>query len=105
MKNEKSGAGCMALHSISIRNRGFTLIEILITIGLIGLIAALGLFISLNFYKNYSFRSERNVIVSILQKARSQSMDNIDEQRHGVHFFINGGKLTYLLFECSGCSA
>jgi prepilin-type N-terminal cleavage/methylation domain-containing protein len=88
----------MASLNISTRsNNGFTLTEILISIGLLALIAALGMFISFDFYRNYSFRSERSVIVSTLQKARSQSMDNIDQVRHGVHF---ADPLQYIVFEC-----
>ncbi len=82
--------------------KGFTLIELLVVIGLLGIIAALGLFISMDFYRSYAFRSERSTIVSVLQKARSQSMNNIDEKRHGVRF--QGSPLQYVLFECSGCT-
>ena len=78
---------------------GFTLIEILISIGILGIIATLGLFISLDFYKSYAFSSEESVIVSILQKARSQSVNNINEKRHGVHF--QASPLKYVIFECS----
>ncbi len=82
--------------------KGFTLIEIIIAIAILALIASLGLFISMDFFREYSFRSEENTIVSILQKARSQSMDNIDQMRHGVHF--QSGK--YVMFECSStCTA
>ena len=78
---------------------GFTLIEILITIGIFAVIATIGLIISLDFYRSYAFRSEESTIVSILQKARSQSMDNIDQVRHGVHF--QADPLKYILFECA----
>jgi len=87
----------MESHSTSRQNNGFTLIEILISLGILSLIVALGLFISFDFYRNYSFRSERNTIVSILQKARSQSMDNINQVRHGVYF---ADPLEYIVFEC-----
>jgi prepilin-type N-terminal cleavage/methylation domain-containing protein len=87
----------------NLHRKGFTLVEILITIGLLVMIASLGLFISFDFYKGYSFRSERSTIVSVLQKARSQSMDNINEKRHGVHF--QGNPLKYVIFECEGCTS
>src|SRR6185295_16918363 len=65
-------------------------------------IAGLGLFITLDFYRSYAFRAERSTIVSTLQKARSQSMDNIDQTRHGVRFQID--PLKYILFECASSS-
>ncbi len=80
------------------KNKGFTLIEILIAIAILALIVSVGLFISFDFYKSYAFRSERNIIVSVLQKARNQSLSNINQVRHGVHFQDN--PLTYVMFEC-----
>ena len=79
-----------------ISRRGFTLIEVLITIGLLGLIAGLGVFVSMDSYRGNLFRAERNIVVSILQKARSQAIHNVcvgsvcaDGQLHGVHFDPN----------------
>ena len=77
---------------------GFTLIEIIISIAILGIIAALGLFISMDFAKGYNFRSEKNVVVSLLQKARGESLNNIDQTRHGVHF--QASPLKYIIFEC-----
>ncbi len=85
-------------------SRGFTLVEILIAIAILAVILSLGLFISFDFYRKYAFSSEKNIILSVLQKARSQSMNNIDEKQHGVHFFLDTGNnntLTYTVFECS----
>lgn len=90
-------------HTLTFKNRkklvyGFTLLEIIVSIAILALIASLGLFISLDFFKNYSLRSEQNVIVSLLQNARSQSLNNIDQVRHGMHF--ESIPLRYILFEC-----
>ena len=74
---------------------GFTLIEILIALSILIILFALGLFISFDFYKSYSARSEKEVIVSTLQKARSESIDNISQTAHSVHFSNN--PLTYTL--------
>ena|SRR5260221_110150 len=92
----------MVLHSIlrQSRNSGFTIIEIIITIAILIIILSFGLFISFDFYKNYSFRSERNIIISVLQKARDQSLNNIDQTSHGVHFEANPN-LKYTIFEGS----
>ncbi len=66
--------------------RGITLIEILIAMAIVVGLIGLGLFISIDFYKSYNFNSERDIIVNILQKARSQSLSNINESKHGVYF-------------------
>lgn len=79
--------------------KGFTLVEILIAVVILVVIFSFGLFISFDFYKSYSFHSEKSTIVSILQKARNQSLNNINESRHGVHF--SAIPLHYILFECS----
>lgn len=78
-------------------NKGFTLIEIVIAIAILVTIFGLGLFISIDFYKGYSLRSEKSTMVSLLSKARSQSASNINQVRHGVHF---ANPLQYILFEC-----
>ncbi len=77
---------------------GFTLTEILVVLGIIVLIATFGLIVSLDVYKSYAFRLERSIIVSTLQKARSQSLNNINQVRHGVRFQTS--PLAYVLFEC-----
>ncbi|MBI5401534.1 prepilin-type N-terminal cleavage/methylation domain-containing protein [Candidatus Wolfebacteria bacterium] len=67
-------------------NKGLTLIEILITTAIITVIFSLGLVFGIDFYKNYAFHSERDVIVSVLEKARSQALNNINQKAHGVYF-------------------
>ncbi len=90
----------MELPNISRQNnKGFTLIELIVTIAILTIIISLGLFLSFDFYKNYSFRSEKNVIVSVLEKARDQSISNIDQLPHGVHFQSNPTQ--YIIFEGS----
>lgn len=81
-------------------NKGFTLVEVLIVIGLLIMVFAFGLFISFDFYRSYSFYAESDVIVSILQKARNQSLNNINQARHGVYFDISSDDLKYVIFEC-----
>src|SRR5690349_17306387 len=82
-------------------NSGFTVIELLVVIVLIAMIAGFGLFIGMDFYRAYAYRSERSVIISMLQKARSESMDNINQARHGVHF---SSPLKYIVFQCSSAT-
>jgi len=74
---------------------GFTLLEVLIVITILAGLAGLGLFVSIDFYKSYAFYSERNIVVSAIQKARSQSLANINESKHGVYFGTNN----YVIFQ------
>lgn len=73
---------------------GFTLIEILVVMGLTVMLAGLGLLFSLDFYRSYAFNSERQLIISLLQKARSGSMSNINQTNYGL--CVNNGN--YILF-------
>ena len=82
----------MALPKISTHNRGFSLIEILIVIGLFAMIAGVTLIVSMDSFRGHSFYSERNVLISTIQKARSQAISNmcfgggcVDGKPHGVH--------------------
>jgi len=66
-------------------NFGFTLIEILIAIGILTIILSFGYLISFDFYKNYALQSEKDLLVSILRKARSQALNNVGAAPHGVY--------------------
>ncbi|MDD4988825.1 MAG: prepilin-type N-terminal cleavage/methylation domain-containing protein [Candidatus Pacebacteria bacterium] len=70
--------------------KGFTLVEILVVVGLFGIILGLSLPVGVDFYRSYLFRSEKSMLVSVLQKARSEAMNNIDETTHGVHIDDKG---------------
>jgi prepilin-type N-terminal cleavage/methylation domain-containing protein len=83
-------------------DKGLTLIEILIVIAILTLVLSLSLIFSMDDYRGYSFRDERNKIIGILEKARSQAINNIcldatcdNGTAHGVHIVNN----TLTLFE------
>ena len=76
-------------------NAGFTLIELVLAIGLTCLLGGLGLVVSMDFYRSYSSNLNTNILVSTLERARSRSLDNINEAPHGVH--ITSGN--YILFQ------
>ncbi|MEI6660190.1 MAG: prepilin-type N-terminal cleavage/methylation domain-containing protein [bacterium] len=65
-------------------NRGFTLIEMATVIGLIAFLMSFSLFINLDNYKSDSFPGERDRLVTLLQTARADSLNNIDQISHGV---------------------
>lgn len=66
--------------------KGFTLIEVLVTVAIFTVLAGLGAFASMEAFKGSMHRSERDTLVSVLQRARSKSMANVYESRHGVCF-------------------
>lgn len=82
--------------------KGISLIEVIIAIGLIGLIGSLIGPIHMNEYQQYSFANERSAFVSNLQKARSQAMNGIclgskcsKGLPHGIHIEEN----FYIIFQ------
>jgi len=76
---------------------GFTLTEVLVVMGIVALGLGMAAAFGLSDYHAYDFRAERNLAVSILQKARAQSMSNINDKPHGV--FIDTANNQYVIFE------
>jgi prepilin-type N-terminal cleavage/methylation domain-containing protein len=81
---------------------GFTLIEILVVMGLLAIIGSFALVVNMDAWRGYNFRGNRDLLISVLQRARSQSVSNIclgspcpEGQPHGVA--ILPGK--YVIFQ------
>ncbi|MDO8548204.1 MAG: prepilin-type N-terminal cleavage/methylation domain-containing protein [bacterium] len=95
----------MASRKISTHNgglpaqAGFTLMEMLIVMGIILVIASAPLFIDLTSYRADAFRAERSAVVTLLQKARADALNNINQQAHGVAFFPPDHQKSYVVFE------
>ena len=68
------------------QQKGFSLIEVIVVIALFAVIVSLGLLMSFESYRGATFRSERDTMVSALQKARSRAMANIDQAAWGVRY-------------------
>jgi prepilin-type N-terminal cleavage/methylation domain-containing protein len=78
--------------------KGFTLMEMLVVIGLVGVIATMSLFIDINSFRGDAFRTEVNSLGIALQTARADALNNVDQKQHGVA--INpGGYDGYVIFE------
>lgn len=71
------------------------MVELLVSMGIFTFLASLGLFVSMDFYHGYAFRSQASVFISAIQRARSRSMDNINAAPHGLHLTTTG----YTLFQ------
>lgn len=78
------------------KNRGFTFIEIIMVVAILMALTSLGLVFGIDFYKTYSLDTERNVVLSILQKAKSRAQNNFNQSPHGVYFQSND---YYIIFQ------
>ena len=65
---------------------GFTLVEILVAVTIFTVIVSIGVYMSMSSYQGTSFRSERDVIVSVLEKARSHGVNNLFQSAYSVCF-------------------
>ncbi len=72
-----------------IKNRGFNLIELLIVIAIVSLISAISMPALINFQKNQAIKNTRENIVSVLNKAKSNTLASLNSSSYGVHFESN----------------
>jgi len=80
-------------------NSGFTLVEVLITMGILGLAVGITAALTMNDYYGRDFRTERQLAVSLMQKARAQSIANINQSQFGHGLFIDIANNQYVLYE------
>lgn len=83
----------------------FTLIEMLVVIGILVIVAGFGLIVGMDSFRGYQFRSERDQVVALLQRARSQAINNMcfsagtpctGGKPHGVYL---GTSHEYVIFQ------
>ncbi|MBI4993586.1 prepilin-type N-terminal cleavage/methylation domain-containing protein [Candidatus Wolfebacteria bacterium] len=77
--------------------KGLTMIEIIVAMAILSVIAGLGFWVSLEFYKTYNLDSEFNILTSALRKVRNLSMTNFNESAHGIYIEPN----RYVIFQGS----
>lgn len=76
---------------------GFTLIEVTIVLGLIGVIAAFGVAMSFSSLSRTSVTQERDLFVTLLLRGtRAAAIANLEETAHGVQ--IDNTNHRYILF-------
>ena len=66
--------------------RGFTIIELLVVLSLVGVLAMLAAPTFLTMKKNVALRNESTIIVNALRTAQYRSIVSQDNYTHGVHF-------------------
>jgi len=77
-----------------LRDKGFTLIEVVLTISIIAIFLGISSFVDQSFFNRKLLKEEKSVLVSILQNAQNKAMNNINGNDYGVH--IN--KTAYVIF-------
>ncbi len=81
-------------------NKGFSLIEIIVVIGVVAVVIGFGVVTDLSAFRRDTFQTEEAKIVSILQKARSRAMSNIYDTNHGVCYIAPN----YVIFKGNTCT-
>lgn len=87
----------MRLHRPWGTKKGFTLIELTIAIALVTIFIGFGLFVSMDFYRRYSFYADQGTLVSIIRRAREYSLVNLRGTPHGIKITDNN----YIIFSGS----
>lgn len=64
---------------------GFSLIELLIVMALVGIVAGFAMSFSMSSIARSNVQSERDMLVSLLTQARTRAIANINESAHGVY--------------------
>jgi prepilin-type N-terminal cleavage/methylation domain-containing protein len=67
------------------RALGFTLVEILVTSSIFGLLASLSLVAFVSYSKKEALDSNAHVLASTLRDARSKTLSSVGGSRYGVH--------------------
>ena len=65
--------------------RGFTLIEILIVIGIFLFLGAMSILMGMDSVGRSVVIEDRDILVMLLNEARANALANVGESRHGVH--------------------
>lgn len=63
---------------------GFTLIETLVVVAIMGILATMATLMSVQTYRGYVGRSERDTVLALLEEARSHAQNNFYQSSHGV---------------------
>ena len=76
---------------------GFSLIEVMVVLTIMSMLLASTLFVSSDWYQRTAFLSEREVLITLLQTARTQALANVNQKPHGVALYPDSYE-GYVLF-------
>lgn len=76
-------------------NNGFTLVELLITIGIFAMFVAVSVPIGYRYFRYQSISQSRDNLISVLRYARDSSITQKNSEMFGVKFFPT----SFVLFE------
>lgn len=79
--------------------KGFTLLEILVVVGLFSVLGSLALFVDFNGYRGDAFRAEKAKLVVSLQRARAEALNNVNKVPHGVALFPADHPESFVIFD------
>jgi prepilin-type N-terminal cleavage/methylation domain-containing protein len=79
-------------------NGGFTLLEMLVVIGIVTMLGGALSFVDMNNYRADAFHAERGALVTMLQTARADALNNVNQKPHGVAIHPAGYD-GYVIFE------
>lgn len=65
---------------------GFTLIEVLVSIAILGIITAIGVSSFINFNKREALEVESGKLIALISQARTETLSAKDGSAYGVHF-------------------
>lgn len=86
--------------------RGFSLIEVLISLSVLSIIGSIGLVATISSYNRYEFNKEKILFINSIQESRIQSLNNIDNVSHSVFDRVsaNVSSTTEVIFSKNGRS-
>ena len=71
------------------REKGFTLLEVLIVVGILALLVTLSAKPLLSFYRNIRFQGAVENVLTMLDEARKSTLSSYNSSQYGVHFETN----------------
>lgn len=82
--------------------KGITLIEIMVVIGILVVIISFGVIVDFSSFTSGTLQGEESKVVSLLERARSRAMANMYESVHGICY--DQDENSYILFRdtCGG---
>lgn len=86
-----------------ISTTGFSMIEMVVTMGIFIFVIGFSFGMGLDTYGRGDLNTERDMLVSLLYKARSRAINNINESAHGL--YIDSPNDKYVVFQGSAYSS